>query len=319
MPGVPWWLRSGSWHTVVGGLPLRGWCVRRRSTLHQAPSESVVLDAGGGIALTGVYTRGTGDDLVIFIHGWEGSAESAYLLSAADAVHRAGCSVFRLQLRDHGDSHALNEGPFLGSEHAEVLAAVGDVQRRFAASRTSVVGFSLGGNFAVRLAAHGAAAGVSIDRVIAVCPPIRPGDAARAISASRLYNGYFSRRWKRSIRFKMAHFPRWRAHRALLDIDDIIAMHEAFVPLYTDFANADAYFDSYALTASNLGSLDCPTELILAADDPVCPVASARRLARLPGISCTVIPHGGHCAFLDGITMTSWLDQYLVQALKASV
>lgn len=311
-PRVPWWLSNGSAHTVVGGLPLRTLMVQRRAARFLREAVELTLDGGNGVRLTGMYSRGESGVLVVLIHGWEGSAQSAYLVSAAAALNRAGHTVVRLQLRDHGDSHALNEGPFLGSEYGEVLAAVADVQARFQADRTVVAGYSLGGNFAVRLAAFAAEQSVRLSAAFAICPPVRPLDAARAISASPLYNRYFSHRWKRSIRAKMAAFASWREHRSLLDIDDIIAMHEAFVPLFTRFANAEAYFESYALNSAVLGQLSCPTEMVLAADDPVCPVNSLDEVARLPGLTTTVVPQGGHCAFLDGLSMTSWLDDYLV-------
>ncbi len=314
-PPVPLGLRSGIVHTVVGGLSPRSWRARKCAATVLATERALVLDAGLGVRLTAFYTGGLSDTQVILIHGWEGSAQSAYVLSAASALHVAGHSVCRLQLRDHGDSHGLNEAPFLGSEHAEVIAAVAEVQRRFPATRTVVVGYSLGGNFAVRLAAFGRDAGLSLAHVVAVSPPINPRDAAHTISSSALFNRYFARRWKSSIRLKMQHFASWRAHAKLLEIDDIIAMHEAFVPRFTAFANADAYFASYALNAENLGQLSCSADLVLAADDPVCPVDSLRDVARIAGLTTTVVPHGGHCGFLEDWRMRSWLDRYLVHTV----
>ncbi|MEM9602249.1 MAG: alpha/beta fold hydrolase [Pseudomonadota bacterium] len=316
---MPRWLTNGKVHTVVGGLPLRTTWVRRRAAALLAASVPLTLDAGAGVRLNAFRSAGEGGARVVLIHGWEGDAHSRYLLSTADALHRAGHEVVRLQLRDHGENHALNEGPFLGSEHGEVLRALADLQRQLPAQCTCVVGYSLGGNFAVRLAVHAPAAALDLRAVLAICPPVRPRDAARAISQSVVYNRYFSMRWKRSIRKKIAAFPSWRAHRWLLDIDDIIAMHDAFVPVFTDFANTDAYFESYALTAEHVPSVSCPTDLLLAADDPICPVSSLPVLARPPGLSTTLVPHGGHCAFLDSAWLTSWMDDHVCNWVAAHV
>ena len=47
--------------------------------------------------------------LIILIHGWEGSSSSAYILSAGKYFYNLGFSVGRLNLRDHGNSHHLND------------------------------------------------------------------------------------------------------------------------------------------------------------------------------------------------------------------
>lgn len=294
----------------MGGLPLRSLLCRRRAAERLNHSESVVLDAKEA-KLTGFYTAGERDTLVVLIHGWEGDAQSSYLVSAADALSRRGHGVMRLQLRDHGDSHACNREPFLGSEHAEVLSAIAGIQDRWPSSEMHVVGFSLGGNFAVRLAAFAPDWEVRLSSSLAICPPVRPLEAAQAISRSLLYNRYFAMRWKRSIRKKIDAFESWRVHRDLLQIDDILDMHEAFVPRFTQFRDATAYFESYALGADKIASVSCPTEMLLAADDPVCPIASLSGAARVPGLSTTIVPRGGHCAFLDSLRLTSWVDQYV--------
>ncbi len=38
----------------------------------------------------------------MLMHGWEGSADSLYLLSASQSLFEAGFEVVRLNFRDHG-------------------------------------------------------------------------------------------------------------------------------------------------------------------------------------------------------------------------
>ena len=92
-------------------------------------NEHRILDAGEGVRLQGFLSRceGSSRGLVILLHGWEGSANSAYIVSTGRYLYDRGFDVFRLNLRDHGDSHHLNEGLFYGTlieeSHEGVRAA----------------------------------------------------------------------------------------------------------------------------------------------------------------------------------------------------
>ena len=95
----------------------------------------------------------------MLFHGWEGSVESTYMLQTGSRLLAEGWDVFRLNFRDHGDSHDLNEALFHSCRIDEVVHAL----RRHRASagrrdRWRSAGFSLGGNFALRAALQRAGA-----------------------------------------------------------------------------------------------------------------------------------------------------------------
>jgi len=58
--------------------------------------------------------------------------------------------VLRLNLRDHGDTQALNIGLFHSCRLGEVVGAVRSLQHQHPRRELSLVGFSLGGNFGLR-------------------------------------------------------------------------------------------------------------------------------------------------------------------------
>ena len=126
-----------------------------------ATAKAEIVDCGDGVRLQGFLSaperpaRGT----VVLLHGWEGSADSNYILSAGSALLAAGFAVFRLNLRDHGDTKELNEGLFHSCRIDEVFNAVASVRDRHAAGRFAIVGQSLGGNFALRIASRAGRAG----------------------------------------------------------------------------------------------------------------------------------------------------------------
>ena len=98
--------------------------------------------------------------MAILLHGWEGSSQSTYIQLLADSLFRQGLDIYRLNLRDHGDSHHMNEDLFHSCRIDEVVHAVTDIQKRFPNKRFIMCGFSLGGNFALRVAARAQDAGL---------------------------------------------------------------------------------------------------------------------------------------------------------------
>ena len=73
-------------------------------------SETIILKSPSGVRLISELDLSGANckRLVVLIHGWEGSSKSAYQISAAKTFLDNGFDVLRLNLRDHGDSHHLN-------------------------------------------------------------------------------------------------------------------------------------------------------------------------------------------------------------------
>jgi predicted alpha/beta-fold hydrolase len=294
---------------------LAGWPARRRWLRgHASPliaaARPEVLDCGGGVRLLGYLSEAPdARGLVVLLHGWEGSAEANYVLSVGGLLFASGFSVFRLNFRDHGGTFELNDGLFHSCRIAEVVGALAAVTRDYAAPRTFVVGHSLGGQFAVRAAALAPQAGVHVDRVIAVCPVLRPQSTMRALEDGWwVYREYFLRRWRRSLLAKAACFPQLYDFGDLRRFQTLTATTAFFVAKYTEFADLDAYLEGYAVTGEVLRHLTVPTRVILAADDPVIPIADLADVAASPSLAAEVVAHGGHCAFIEDYRLRSWVD-----------
>jgi hypothetical protein len=248
--------------------------------------------------------------LAILLHGWEGSAEATYVLSVGATLHAAGFDVFRLNFRDHGDTFALNRELFHSCRIDEVVAAVRATIAAHRAPRAFLIGHSLGGNFALRVAARAPAAGIELEKVVAICPVLKPQSTMHALETGLwIYREYFLRRWRRSLLAKAACFPELYDFGDLSRLTTLTATTEFFVKRYTSFPDLDAYLAGYAVTGNALSSLSVPTRLIAAADDPVIPVRDLRDLATPRSLAIEVLPRGGHCAFLESYGLASWIDR----------
>jgi predicted alpha/beta-fold hydrolase len=311
-------LRNAHLQSVLGNLPPQGWFVRRRAERLLASSRELLLDCGEGVRLQGFYSpqaehgRVAVGRLAVLLHGWEGSAASSYVLSCAALLYQRGFDVVRLNLRDHGSTHALNRDLFHSCRLPEVVGAIRALSARLPEARVCLGGFSLGGNFMLRVAADSHAP-ETIAGVVAISPVIDPQATLRALEQGLgLYRRYFVRRWSRSLRIKQRAWPGVHEFADLWQLQDLRQMTAALVRRYTEFATLEAYLEGYALTGKRLESLRVPASILLSADDPIIPATDLERLARSPLLTVVRTEHGGHCGFMERWGRPSFADGYML-------
>jgi uncharacterized protein len=309
-------LRNPHVQSILASSGLRATKARQRFPGMLQNVEHRIVDAGDGVRLSGLLSRQTGASrgLAVLIHGWEGSANSSYLLSTGGRLYADGFDVFRINLRDHGDSHGLNPELFHSCRLDEVRSAILRVRAEFADRRALIGGFSLGGNFALRVAR---ATDAAFAFAFAVCPPLVPAASLAAIeTAPWFYRSYFMQKWRQSLKRKQALFPERYDFREWLKLP-MRELTRVLVAAQTDFASLEAYLDGYGIGADRLLSLRCPSLVIAAADDPVIPVADFYALQRPQGMQLEVLNKGGHCGFLANWRMESWFEARIHAQLQA--
>ena len=293
-------LSNGHVQTVLGNRVRQSW-VERKAQPMKATSDALVLCTSEGVRLQALASLRDGAPTVVIIHGWLGHADSSYVLSAAGELWAQGFSVIRLNLRDHGGTAHLNEEMFHSARTREVVEAVTQLSTDFATGPVGVLGYSLGGNFALRVAR---ATGLP---TLAVCPAVDPDRTMQAIDQGWMgYRLYFVRKWQQALASKQQAFPARYDFTRALELRSVSALTDHFVRDHTDYPSTRAYFDRYTLTGPALS--DTEATVVYAADDPVIPVAGFADLA--PGIELVPVARGGHCAFLDHPRRASWIDRY---------
>lgn len=319
-------LRNAHVQSVLASSRFRKIFTRRVAADLIAGAQELILDGGEGVRLQGFLTlqnhlpqaRG----LAVLVHGWEGSVDSSYILATGARLLDAGFDVFRLHLRDHGDTHALNRDLFHSCRIDEVVAAVGNLARRVRHRALCIVGYSLGGNFALRVALRAPAAGIDLRHAAAVCPVISPRAGLEAIEAAPwFYQRYFMHKWGRSLRRKQSLFPD-AFHFSPSELRaGVRGLTQALVERYTDFDSLDAYLDGYSIAGERLAELQVPASILTAADDPVIPVEDFRTLSLPPQVQLSIAPWGGHCGFLAGLRLDglaeAWVTEQLAEACPA--
>lgn len=281
-------------------------------------SREWILDCADGVRLQAFHAeppRPNGK-LAVLLHGWEGSVDARYVLTLAQQLFDAGVEVVRLNLRDHGDTHHLNEDIFHSCRLPEVVDAVAAVSQRLPNRQHWLIGFSLGGNFMLRVAASGDTRIGRLAGVIAVSPVLDPDRTLEAMERGLpVYQRYFVRKWARSLRRKQAAWPARHEFGHMLHWGDLRRMTAALVARHTDFPTMEAYLAGYAITGGRLEHLAAPCVILAAEDDPIIPAADLAKLARNPDLEIVRMERGGHMGFITSPFERPWVNGWILERM----
>lgn len=280
--------------------------------------QDMVLRCDDGVRLKGNFSLNPQNKaLVIFLHGWEGSQNSTYVVTAGRRVYKGGASVFRLNYRDHGDSHDLNEGLFYSTLFNEVFDAVKQAAKLAGDVPVYIVGFSLGGNFALRIARSLRDLSIqNLKHIFAISPVVDPWGAAPLVDTNPLYQRYFLKKWTKSLRRKQALYPHLYDFTDILSERTVLGVTEKLLPAYSEFSDMKSYFDSYRVDKWDLENCPVPLSLITAADDGMIPVKDIMELKLNYNAKRIIHPHGGHNGFFQSLMGPTWYDDYIHQIMN---
>jgi len=309
----PYYLKNPYIQTILASIKVRAW---GKNPMVDAEQE-MILEAGNGIRLQGYLSPQQGPPakgVVILLSGWEGSAESTYILSTGRTLYEQGYDIFRLNFRDHGSSHHLNEGLFYVTLIDEVFESVRQVAALNSDTPCFLVGFSLGGNFSLRIARKCTEKNIeNLAHIVAISPLLDPETSTDAIDKDWLLKRYFLKKWKRSLVKKEHLFPHLYHFSDLVTLNSCREMTDILLDRYSDYSDTLDYFKAYTLTRKALKKIPVPTTLIISEDDPVIPTGDFHALELNEKINLIVQQFGGHNGFIDSFPSGCWYERKLLE------
>lgn len=312
----PPYLRGTYVQTILASNKIRTW---GENPMADAAKE-MILDAGEGVRLQGLFSpqaQRQAKGIVILLHGWEGSVESTYILSTGRYLYRHGYAVFRLNFRDHGETHHLNEGLFYVTRLNEIFESVKQATRLGGDLPSFIAGFSMGGNFALRIARRCSKERIDhLRHVVAISPLLDPEKGTDAIDNSWLLRRYFLKKWRRSLRKKQQLFPDKYDFIDVLSLKSCREMTDVVVDKYSDYKDTTDYFRRYTITNGALKDIAVPTTIIIAKDDPAVPIEDFYHL-QVNDLTNLIIHHyGGHNGFIERFPFACWYERKLVEIFE---
>ena len=305
----PFWLKPSFVQTALASFKYR----KRGKNAMVDAAVPKLLHCEDDVRLMGSYSRNPQNKaLVIFLHGWEGSQDSTYVVACGRRMYNQGASVFRMNYRDHGDTHALNEGIFLSTNFNEVFDAVKQAAELADGAPVYIVGYSLGGNFALRIARSLRDLTIkNLNHIFAISPVVDPWAAAPMVDVNPIYRRYFLKKWTASLRKKEAIFPELYDFEPSLKMKRVLAITEDVIPTYSDYPDMESYFNAYRVDPHDLKTCPVPISIVTAADDGIIPPDDILKLDLNDNARRIIHDHGGHNGFFQSLTGPTWYDDYI--------
>ena len=227
---------------------------------------------------------------IVMIHGLGGSHESGYLVRLARKFSGEGYRVVRVNLRNCGSGKGLSSLPYNAGTSPDLLAVLKSLKEQYPQSRFILIGFSLGGNVAIKLAGElKAQASKFFDALIAVCPPIDLYDAVARImlKSNWIYHQFY-------LKYFLEQSKPWltdKPVKSLYEFDDKIT---AALWGYSDAK------DYYAKSSSIhfLDKVTVPCRLLFAADDPFIDYRLLEKVPTADSVDVWLTQKGGHMGFI---------------------
>ena len=290
-----------------------------------------------------------GERVVLMIHGLVGCYKSPYLKRMVCKLNARGVRTFRMDQRGCGAGAGLARYPYHSGRSDDVRAACHQIEALCPGSPISVVGYSLGGNLALKMMGEDpAAVPANVDRAAAICPPLDLNACVSRLESGwgRLYDRYFSRlctqevikrattvpgmqlprewlfdsvspqhvrQWKRAKMKIVARPDQWLVFRppaGMREFDD------QFTSPVCGYQSAEHYYD-VSSGGQFVSRIDRPTLILAAENDPMIPVESIRKLELSSSVQREISPGGGHLGFISQFMPATrdrcWLDARVLE------
>lgn len=246
---------------------------------------------------------------IIFLHGLEGSSEAGYIQSLAQDALLRGFGVHRANFRTCGGTEELCETMYHSGLTSDTRFILQDLQKRNSGP-LFVVGFSLGGNVALKLAGELGAT----DLIAGVCAVSTPIDLAMAVKSldkpsNVLYARRFLKRLGERIRRKSLLAPDLYSPKGLDTVKTIWDFDDRFTAPLFGFGTAANYYATQS-AVRYLDAIRVPALVIAAKDDPLVPFEMYRHAAFTTNSALTLleVERGGHLGFISRRRPRFWVD-----------
>lgn len=310
----PFWLPNGHLQTVYPALfrKVEG-VTYQRERLVTTDGDFLLLD--WCISLPGKKSS----SLAILSHGFEGDSQRPYIKGMVKSLVTMGIDCLAWNYRSCGG--VMNKSPqFYHSGATDDLQEVIDHALKKEYQQIFLVGFSLGGNLTLKYLGEERRRPKEIKK--AVCYSVPLDLEACSLNLNRFSNRVYQRRFLRSVQVKireksllhpnLINTALLKAIRSVYTFDDLIT-----APLH-GFKNASDYYSK--CSAKNfLLSINIPTRIIHAENDPMIPVSSLpfKELETAPQVEMLLTLSGGHCGFLEKQGNSYWSEKQTVDFFRA--
>ena len=306
-------LKNGLFNTLVASSPIREIQQKPlRKKLNRITSKQIFISSNSQsieIFETNLYKK-----KVIFFPGWLGHKDSKYLIPLADLLHINNFDIIRIHPIDHGDTEHLNKDFFRATDIQTLIEAVEFIGKKYQNNEIHLIGFSLGGNIALRISACESIN--FLKSTVVISPVIDPEISMRAMdNTSWILKKYFVNKWRRTLRRKMRLHNISNVEESLR-YKDLEKMTEFFTKNFSPHKNVKELFAGYAITQDTINQIKNNTLIYSSVDDPCVPIKPLCSLDQTNNVKFKPQQYGGHCGFIDDFKFNSSVYEEIVNKLS---
>jgi predicted alpha/beta-fold hydrolase len=247
-----------------------------------------------------------GEQVVMLVHGMGGCHSSGYVQRLTAKLSARGARVFRMDMRGVGAAARAGAAPAHAGRSGDVSTALVEIARLCPRSPIMLVGFSLGANISLMLAAETERHPVPrLDGIIAVSPPADLYECCRLLQRGlgHAYDRYLARGLVRQ--WQANHGPiNGRRPRSIIEFDQLVTAPNS------GFRHVLEYYERCSC-GPHLVKIQIPTRIIAARDDPVVPFETIAKFPRSAAVKLYATRSGGHLGFLSVRSQAAdrrWMD-----------
>lgn len=278
----------------------------------EPPSSEMRVDIGKGdflscqVSTPLIATKKT--PTVILVHGLGGSWRAKYLIRISRKLYQNGFIAVRANLRNCGTGKGLSSLPYNAGNSGDVKCILTHLKRQNPDSPLILIGYSLGGNIAIKLAGEmGEEAKAYIQQAIAICPVLDLSDCVQRIKSYPLYHHYYLN----AIFSQNRERVKGKNIRSIYDYDTKIT-----APSW-GYSSAEDYYEKCS-SEKFLEQVRIPLDILLAKDDPFIDYQLIYKKELSSTTTVWLTEHGSHIGFI-GKHSFYWADQFILTHLTQSM
>ncbi|MDO8954332.1 MAG: alpha/beta fold hydrolase [Gammaproteobacteria bacterium] len=258
---------------------------------------------------------------VIILHGLGGHHNSSYVVRLAHKILKLSSTrVIRVNFRGCGTGMGFAKGLYHSGRSEDILAAIETIKAEHPESPLYLLGFSLGGNVALKLAGELAdKAKQLLSKVIAICPPINLVACAELIDLpeNRLFQRYFMKKLLKYAALRHKIFPELgrfysKKYRGIVEFDN------QYTAPHSGFLSAQDYYQKSS-SKDFIKDIAVPCHILMSADDPFIYNKLDDSITLPDHVKLHMTTAGGHMGYLSSPFSKygfRWMDNMILEWLN---
>ena len=262
-------------------------------------------------------------EIILLIHGLEGSSKSKYIHSTVDYLVSQNLNAVVYNLK--GCSGEINKKltSYHSGETADLNFVLNYLFSQLNYSKISLVGFSLGGNMALKYIAEKKENYPSyLNCVVAISAPcdLKSSSIELSKKSNRIYMKRFLKTLIQKATEKSLLFPEEKINiEAIKASQNFADFDEHFTAVINGYKNAEDYWKKES-SLPLLSQIKLPTYLITAENDPFLGTACyPKEIAKKNNFfHLEITKYGGHIGFINGFSSKNnlWMEKKITKFIQ---